>query len=149
MKAKLDDITAFGCSHHDHSKHRVSVSGLTFDEASVLEGAMNQFISGNFKRESPLDNRTKDEFTKFHKGEICERDYIYIRWNGSEAKGGQLSKEDIIDLYRKEPVVLEPKTNRHTFENNGKKLAECSKEELLNVIDVFFAKIESLERQIK
>ena len=43
-KAKMDDTLYLGCSHHNHSKHRVYVDGLTFEEASVLEGEINKLI---------------------------------------------------------------------------------------------------------
>ena len=42
--AKIDDTTAFGCSHSDHSKHRVYVDGLDYEEAKMFEKLFNDTI---------------------------------------------------------------------------------------------------------
>jgi hypothetical protein len=35
--AKIDDTTAFGVPHHNHSKHRVYVDGLTYEQAKKIQ----------------------------------------------------------------------------------------------------------------
>lgn len=81
--AKIDATTALlGISHHDHSNHKVYVDGLTFDEASVLEGEINKIIKtvyGPQEFTSPRDNRTRDEVM-------------------SESEGGHLSEEELRKL---------------------------------------------------
>lgn len=34
---KIDDTTAFGCSHHNHSNHRVIIDNLSYDDALRLQ----------------------------------------------------------------------------------------------------------------
>ena len=48
--ALIDDTTAFGCPHHNHSKHRVSVEGLTWAQAKQLRKIINLIIKLNLKK---------------------------------------------------------------------------------------------------
>lgn len=42
---KIDDTTAFGCSHHNHDKHRVYIDGLKYEEALMLQKIITNVIS--------------------------------------------------------------------------------------------------------
>lgn len=44
-EVKIDDTTAFGVPHHDHNKHRVSVSQLNYQEALLIQKIMTNLLS--------------------------------------------------------------------------------------------------------
>jgi hypothetical protein len=46
--AKIDDTTALGVSHNNHSKHRVYVDGLTFNQAKRIEFFLNEIVFNNY-----------------------------------------------------------------------------------------------------
>ena len=56
MKAKIDDTSAFGISHHDHSKHRVFVDGLSHTQALKLKREINNvlIINKEFNERYPM-----------------------------------------------------------------------------------------------
>jgi hypothetical protein len=45
VNVKIDDTTAFGCSHHNHNRHRVYIDGLSYDEALILQKIISKIIS--------------------------------------------------------------------------------------------------------
>lgn len=45
QRAKIDDTSAFGIPHHNHSKHRVYVDGLTYEKALQLQAVINMYLS--------------------------------------------------------------------------------------------------------
>lgn len=43
-KVEIDDTTAFGMANHNHSKHRVYVAGLTYEEALDIKSNLEHLL---------------------------------------------------------------------------------------------------------
>lgn len=48
LEVKIDDTTTFGCSHHEHFKHRVYIDGLSHEEAIMLRKFITNNLYGRF-----------------------------------------------------------------------------------------------------